>query len=84
MLLKDKVIFLTGGSQGIGAECAKAYAREGARLAIAALVGTEIDEVIASLEGSHLSLPCDVSDEAQVSKAIRRTHDFFGRLEMPA
>lgn len=81
MLLKDKVIFLTGGSQGIGAECAKAYAREGACLAIAALVGSEIDEVIASLEGSHLSLPCDVSDEAQVSKAIRRTHDFFGRID---
>jgi hypothetical protein len=28
MLLKDKVIFLTGGSTGIGWECAKAYAAE--------------------------------------------------------
>jgi short-subunit dehydrogenase involved in D-alanine esterification of teichoic acids len=29
--LKDKVIFLTGGSDGIGYECAKAYADQGAK-----------------------------------------------------
>jgi NAD(P)-dependent dehydrogenase (short-subunit alcohol dehydrogenase family) len=65
MQLKDKIIFLTGGSQGIGAECARAYAREGARLAIAALVKDEIDEVISELEGEHLALPCDVSDQSK-------------------
>ena len=36
MLLADRVIFLTGGSSGIGRECARAYAREGATVAIAA------------------------------------------------
>ena len=39
MLLPDKVIFLTGGSTGIGLECAKAYAAEGASVVIAALDG---------------------------------------------
>lgn len=37
MLLQDKVIFLTGGSTGIGLECAKAYVGEGANVVIAAL-----------------------------------------------
>jgi len=81
MQLKDKIIFLTGGSQGIGAECARAYAREGARLAIAALVKDEIDEVISELEGEHLALPCDVSNQSQVEKAINDTRSFFGRID---
>jgi NAD(P)-dependent dehydrogenase (short-subunit alcohol dehydrogenase family) len=81
MQLKDKIIFLTGGSQGIGAECARAYAREGARLAIAALVKDEIDDVISELEGEHLALPCDVSDQSQVEKAINDTRSFFGRID---
>ena len=46
MLLKNKVIFLTGGSMGIGAECAKAYAKEGALLAIVALDQAAIEAVI--------------------------------------
>ena len=33
-LLSNKFIFITGASAGIGLECAKAYAREGARVAI--------------------------------------------------
>ncbi len=81
MQLKDKVIFLTGGSQGIGAECARAYAREGARLAIAALVRDEIEEVISELQGEHLALPCDVSNQTQVENAIRDSLAFFGRID---
>ena len=30
MLLRDKAVFLTGGADGTGLECAKAYVREGA------------------------------------------------------
>ncbi|HAV13757.1 MAG TPA: short-chain dehydrogenase, partial [Opitutae bacterium] len=36
MRLKDKVIFLSGGSTGIGLDCAKAYAAEGAKVVIVA------------------------------------------------
>lgn len=81
MLLHQKVIFLTGGSKGIGAECAKAYANEGALLAIAALGKEDIDAIIAEIGGNHLSLPCDVSDEAQVKQAIEKTIAHFGRIE---
>ena len=34
--LKDKVVILSGGSMGIGFACARAFAREGARVAMAA------------------------------------------------
>ena len=81
MLLQNKVIFLTGGSKGIGAECAKAYSKEGALLAIAALHKHEIDDIIAEIGGNHLSLPCDVSNEAQVKDAIEKTIAHFGRID---
>ena len=51
MLLKDKVIFLTGGSTGIGWECAKAYAAEGALVTIVAR-GKEGAASVASELGS--------------------------------
>ena len=81
MLLHQKVIFLTGGSKGIGAECAKAYAKEGALLAIAALGKEDIDAIIAEIGGNHLSLPCDVSNETQVKQAIEKTIAHFGRID---
>ncbi len=81
MLLHKKVIFLTGGSKGIGADCAKAYAKEGALLAITARGKNEIDAIIAEIGGDHLSLPCDVSDETQVKLAIEKTIAHFGRID---
>lgn len=81
MLLHEKIVFLTGGSKGIGAECAKAYSKEGAWLAIAALHKHEIDDVIAEIGGNHLALPCDVSNEAQVKDAIEKTIAHFGRID---
>lgn len=33
-LLKDKVVFLTGGTEGIGYECAKKYYKAGAKMSI--------------------------------------------------
>lgn len=81
MLLKNKVIFLTGGSMGIGAECAKAYAKEGALLAIAALDHAAIEAVIQEIGGAHLCLPCDVSDEVLVKDAIEKTIAHFGRID---
>lgn len=49
MLLKDKVIFLTGGSTGIGWSCARAYAAEGARVVIIALEKETVAKAAAEL-----------------------------------
>lgn len=81
MLLKNKIIFLTGGSAGIGAECAKAYAKEGAHLAIAALDQQAIETVIKEIGGEHLCLPCDVSDEVHVKDAFEKAIAHFGRID---
>ena len=59
MLLKDKVIFLTGGSTGIGWECAKAYAAEGALVTIVARGKEGAASVASELGSEHLGFPCD-------------------------
>lgn len=81
MLLKDKVIFLTGGSTGIGLDCAKAYAAEGAKIVLCARNGDLAAAEADKLPGEHYGIRCDVSDGAEVEKAIAFTVEKFGRLD---
>lgn len=81
MLLEDKVIFLTGGSAGIGWECAKAYVAEGARVVIAALDENAVKHAVTELGAEHLGLTCDISIDAEVRTAIERTLDRYGRID---
>jgi len=80
--LSGKVIFLTGGGQGIGRECAIAYAQAGAQVAIADINLTVAQATVENdLPGAGLALRCDVSSSASVQDALRRTCDHFGRLD---
>lgn len=81
MRLRDKVIFVSGASAGIGWECAQAYAREGARVVIATRDAAAADRAAAELGEAHLGCGCDVTDDAQVSATIKRTLERFGRLD---
>jgi len=82
MLLKDKILFLTGGSSGIGLECARIYAREGAHVAIISNNQPELELIIQELGNSnHIGLYCDISSEPQVERAISETISFFGKLD---
>lgn len=81
MLLLDKIIFVTGGSTGIGWECAKAYAAEGASVVIVALSDGESARQASVLGERHLGFGCDVSKDAEVKQAISRTLDRYGRLD---
>ena len=80
-LLKDKIIFITGGSEGIGYECAKAYAAEGAKVVIAALNEDRVNEAVDELGASHLGIYCDVSIASDVKSAIEKTMQSYGRID---
>jgi NAD(P)-dependent dehydrogenase (short-subunit alcohol dehydrogenase family) len=81
MRLSNKVILLTGGSTGIGRECATAYVREGATLAILARNGEAAMEAAAELGPGNLGFACDVSQGSEVEHAVRKVLDHFGRLD---
>ena len=81
MLLQDKVIFLTGGSTGIGLECAKAYAAEGAKVALVARNGDLSTQAAAEVGPEHLGFACDVSNDAKGKSAIARVLGHFGKID---
>lgn len=80
-LLAGKVIFLTGGSAGIGFECAKAYAEAGANVVVAASSPKPVEEAIRQLGSAHLGIACDVSNVHDVETAIAQTITHYGKLD---
>ena len=81
LLLKDKVIFLTGGSCGIGRDCAKAYATEGAKVAVVARDKDGVEKVTTELGADHLGIVCDVTRDDEVKTAIEKTLSRYGKLD---
>jgi len=81
MRLKDKVIFLTGGSTGIGLNCAKAYAREGAKMILVARNGEAAAAQAKALGEGHLGFACDVSVGEQVGHALTKVLERYGCLD---
>ena len=90
--LKDRTLFITGASRGIGREIALAAARDGARVAVAAktsdphpkLSGT-IHSVAAEIEaagGKALAIQLDVRDENAIVQAMALTARTFGGIDI--
>ena len=92
MSLKDKVIFISGGSRGIGLAIAKKAALDGAKIIIAAktaephpkLPGTiyTAAEEIVSAGGDALPLICDIRSEDNVRDTINKGVDHFGVIDI--
>jgi len=81
MLLQDQVIFLTGGSTGIGLDCAKAYVAEGAKVVLVARNGELAAQAAAEIGPDHLGFACDVSKDADVKSAIDRVLARYGKID---
>lgn len=85
MKLKDKIALITGAGRGIGKAVALHYAREGAKLAICARTGSEIEETAREIEAAGaecLALACDVSQEEPVLKLIGDVEKRFGGIDV--
>lgn len=83
-LFQDKVALVTGGSSGIGRATALAFAREGAKVVIAARGverGNDALREIQAAGGTALFVPADVSRADDVRKLIQETVSAFGRLD---
>ena len=81
---QGKTLFITGAASGIGKATADAFAREGANV-----VATDIDDAGAASvaqsvdqKGSgSLGLRCDVTDRADVDKAVTEAIQYFGSID---
>ncbi len=82
---KDKVVFLTGASSGIGEALAVALAKKGAILGLLARreeLLRELAEKCAAKGGQARFFACDVTDEAAVEDAVQTMRDEFGRIDI--
>lgn len=88
--LKDKVIIITGSSRGIGREFALRFAKDGAKIVVAAksvqegkLPGTiySVAEEIKAAGGDALPIPIDLRDDASVIAMVEKTISQFGRID---
>src|SRR5574344_2110110 len=72
--MKGKIVFITGASSGIGAGCAKRFAREGARLILNGRNTGKLSELNEQLKSAYkvdtLLLPFDVRDRAAAKSAL--------------
>jgi len=81
--LDGRVALVTGASSGIGREIARALAREGADVALAARREAALEELAAELDGVEtLVVPTDVSDESAVDAMVEATVDELGGLDI--
>ncbi len=90
--LKDKVIFITGASRGIGRAIALRCAEDGAKIVVAAktaephltLPGTiySVAEEIKAAGGVALPIQLDIRDEMGVKAAIEKMTETFGGIDV--
>jgi NAD(P)-dependent dehydrogenase (short-subunit alcohol dehydrogenase family) len=81
MRLAGKVAVVTGAARGIGLAIAQRFVKEGARVALADRLATEVETEAAQLGASALAVPTDVGDAAEVRRLVSRTVQRFGRLD---
>jgi len=90
--LKNKTLFISGASRGIGLAIAKRAAADGANVAVAAktdtphpkLAGTihTAAEEIEAAGGKALPIVCDIRDEDAVEAAVNQAAEHFGGIDI--
>lgn len=85
MLVKDKVALVTGAARGIGAQCARQLAENGA----SAVIIVDVDEAQGQKTAKELGAVCrtafyktDISREEAVRELFHKVREEFGRLDI--
>ena len=85
MRLEGKVAFISGGSRGMGAEEARLFAKEGAKVVIGDVLEDEGQRLAAQIGeegGEALFVALNVTSEAQWQAAVAATVARFGKLDV--
>ncbi len=80
-----KVVLITGASSGIGAEVARLFAREGAKLALLARRTEKLENVCKDIEsagGVAVAFTGDVNKRPSLEEAVAKVIETFGHLDI--
>jgi 3-oxoacyl-[acyl-carrier protein] reductase len=79
--MRDKVILVSGGAGGIGAEVSARLASEGALVVVADLHAGEAEAKAESIGGRAIGVGCDITSPEQCEAAVQAAVKTFGRLD---
>ncbi|GGN64080.1 short-chain dehydrogenase [Streptomyces albiflavescens] len=83
-LLTGKVVFITGASRGIGAAASRLFAREGAKVVLAARSTDALERIVTEIRadgGVADAVTMDLADRASIRAAVDRVEELHGRLD---
>jgi NAD(P)-dependent dehydrogenase (short-subunit alcohol dehydrogenase family) len=80
--IAGRVVVITGAGGGIGAGLVRAFADQGARLALVDRDAGRLEEVAATLPAGSLALPADLCDDASVAAAVDRLEARFDVVDV--
>ena len=82
--INGKVALVTGGASGIGEKTAEFFVQEGVKVLVSDVNGERIEKSVASLKemgGEVRGIPCDVTQEEQVSRMVAEARAHFGTID---
>ena len=82
MRLKDQIAIVTGAASGFGAEIARQYIAEGAKVALGDINGAGVRALAAELGANALGVACDVTRRADIDALVAATLQRFGGLHI--
>ena len=85
-ILKDKIVFISGASSGIGKACAEAFASAGAHLILCARNIEKVEEIASTLKSQYqvetLACQLDVQDKKAVNDVIDALPENWRKIDI--
>ncbi len=82
MRLKNKTALITGGARGIGGAIAEAYAREGARVCVADILGGEARNTAARIGNGAFGVHLDVTRQESIDSCVAEVERQAGGIDI--